>query len=130
MTQNIQHIRLINGEEIIGDILDVYIDKVLISSPLLVTARTNSSGKEATILTRYLPFTTNDVCEISLNHIITMTDIHEEMKRFYYHSLRVANEYEERMISNVKQANMDMESALMDAVAYTNGTSEGSNSLH
>ena len=130
MTQNIQHIRLINGDELIGDVLDVYLDKILISCPLIVTERMSSTGKPATILTKYLPFSSNEICEIALSHTITMTDIHEEMKKFYFHSLRISHEYEEQMLSQVKEANIRMEASMMDDVAINNGTSSSSNLLH
>lgn len=130
MTQNIQHIRLINGDEIIGDILDVYENTILISCPLIVSEKRTSTGSTSTILTRYLPFSSNDICEISKTHIITITDIHEEMIKFYYHSLRISYEYEEQMIAQVKDANIRMEASMMDDVAISNKTSSSSNSLH
>jgi hypothetical protein len=130
MSHNIQHIRLINGDEIIGDVLDIYLDKVLISCPLIVTERMSTTGKPATVLTKYLPFSSNEVCEISLSHIIVIADIHEEMMKFYFHSLRISNEYEEQMLSQVKEANIRMEASMMDDVAINNGTSSSSNSLH
>ena len=130
MSHNIQHIRLINGDEIIGDVLDIYLDKVLISCPLFVTERMSTTGKPATVLTKYLPFSSNEMCEISLSHIIVIADIHEEMMKFYFHSLKISNEYEEQMLSQVKEANIRMEASMMDDVAINNGTSSSSNSLH
>ena len=130
MTENIQHIRLINGEELIGDIIDYYDNKILVSQPLLVNERLSPSGKSAIVLTKYVPFSTSNVCEILNNHIITVTDIHEEMVKYYHYSLRFAYVHEENMIKDIKTVNTMMEASLMDMCATGFDTSNSSSSFH
>lgn len=130
MSENIQHIRLINGEEIIGDIVDYYDNKILISCPLVVSEKLTPAGKSAVVLTKYIPFSANNICEISNNHVITITDLHEEMIRYYYHSLRFSYVSEENMIKEIQAVNIMMEASLMDTYSNSIKTSDGSDSLH
>jgi hypothetical protein len=130
MSENIQHIRLINGEEIIGDIIDYYDNKLLISCPLVVSEKMTPGGKSAIVLTKYMPFATTNICEISTNHIITTTDLHEEMIRYYHHSLRFSFVHEENMIKEIQSVNIMMEASLMDSYSNSIKSNDGSGSLH
>ena len=130
MTENIQHIRLINGEELIGDVIDYYDNKILVSYPLLVDERMSTSGKSAIVLTKYIPFSTTNMCELMNTHVITITDIHEEMVRYYKHSLRFSHVHEENMIKDIQSVNVMMESSLMDMKASVKHPSNNSNSFH
>ena len=130
MTENIQHIRLINGEELIGDVVDYYDNKILVSQPLLVNERMSQSGKSAIVLTKYIPFSSSSVCEIQNNHVITITDIHEEMVKYYHHSLRFSYVHEENMIKDIQSVNVMMEASLMDMHASGFDTSNSSSSFH
>lgn len=130
MEENIQHIRLVNGEELLADILDQYNDKILVSCPLLVTEKTNPTGKVTTVLIKYLPFSSNNICEISMDHVITITEIHEEMVRYYHHSLRMANIYQNNMIKEVETVNILMESSMMDSHATVDDLSNNTKLVH
>ena len=74
MTENIQHIRLINGEELIGDVVDYYDNKILVSQPLLVNERMSQTGKSAIVLTKYIPFSSSSFPGASPTSIIRAGD--------------------------------------------------------
>jgi len=130
MTENIQHIRLINGEELIGDVVDYYDNRILVSQPLLVNERVSATGKSAIVLTKYIPFSSSSVCELQNKHVITITDIHEEMVKYYHHSLRFAYVHEENMIKDIQSVNTMMEASLMDMCATGFDTANSSSSFH
>ena len=116
MTENIQHLRLINGEEIIGDILNVTESSVVIDNPLIVDEQSDQYGNHALVLTKYIPFAKNKVCEILREHVITMTELHSEMVKYYYLSLKLNVKKEVNMINEIARVNYTMEQMMFDRV--------------
>jgi hypothetical protein len=70
MTENVQHIRLVNGEELVGDIIGIAEDSIIVDTPMVIDERVTQYGSSI-ILTEYSPFSMSSVCHIDSKHIIT-----------------------------------------------------------
>ncbi len=133
MTDNIQHLRLTNGEELVGDILFSDDYQVLIDNPLVLEERDTGSGS-ALVLSQYIPYSTSTVCNISKKHIITQTELHEELVRYYYYSLKFAYRSTEKSLREIKRVNDLMqavveEDELLESIDQTKLV-KGSNSIN
>lgn len=111
MTDNIQHLRLVNGEEIIGDILFSDDYQVLVDSPLVIDEKVTDQGS-AIVLSQYIPYALNSVCNIPKRHIIVMNELNPEIKRYYYNSLKFAIKATEKTIKEIDKINQLMEAAI------------------
>ena len=85
----IQHIRLINGDEIIGDVISVSEKTITIDNPLHVEERVNDMGYAGIVLTKYIPFSQYKVCELQKQHVITTTELDPAVQKYYYLSLKI-----------------------------------------
>jgi hypothetical protein len=108
----IKHLRLINGDEIIGDVhnhLDLTVPTVDVENPLMVQERQTERGTTAIVLLRYIPFALNKTITLQRSHIIATTELHPSIKKYYHNSLTVNGEFEKDMIASIDQANEMME---------------------
>lgn len=108
---NVQHLRLINGEEIVGDVIEKTDNLVMIHNPMLIEEKKDELGS-ILILTKYIPFNKSKQCEVLRTHIITFTDLHPELVKYYYNSIEMNISVEERMIDEIKRVNTMMERVL------------------
>ena len=122
---NIKHIRLINGEEIIGNIIGQTKTKWIISEPLLV-----DQNEDYVVLNSYLPFSDPNQCEISKSHIITMAYLHPEMIRYYYYSLKFVVKKDRIMLQEIHKVNSHMQASLLSEAVDQNRLMKGSNVLN
>lgn len=111
MTQNIQHLRLINGEEIVGDIIAETDTTIVMDNPLQVEERREESGT-VLVLSKYIPFSKNQICELAKSHIITFNELHPELIRYYYNSLKFNQSSEMKMIDEISRVNLVMEEVM------------------
>lgn len=111
MTQNIQHLRLINGEEIVGDIIAETETTIVMDNPLQVEERREEGGSSL-VLTKYIPFSKTQICELAKSHIITFNELHPELIRYYYNSLKFNHSSEMKMIDEIYRVNLVMEEML------------------
>lgn len=112
MSENIQHIRLINGEEIIGDIVNQTESTVVVDCPMIVDERTDSSGSTGIVLNKFVPFAKDNVCVFLKSHIICRSDLNEVVKRYYYNSLMFSNQFADNIIKDLEIVNNLMEQQL------------------
>ena len=105
----IKHIRLINGEELLGYLMNETPTELVLSQPLLVEELENEMGIARKVLTNYIRFATGDIeCKISKAHVITYNDVHPEVKKYYENSLTFAKDYDEEFLLSLKSANDKM----------------------
>lgn len=133
MTQNIQHLRLINGEEIVGDIIAETDTIVILDNPLQVEERKEESGT-VLVLSKYIPFAKNQICELAKSHIITFNELHPELIRYYYNSLKLNESSEMKMIDEISRVNLVMEEIIdQDKILskdHISRMSKGTNTEH
>jgi hypothetical protein len=109
MTENIQHIRLINGDEIIGDIINETEYTMVVDCPMIVEERTDKAGSTGIVLNKFVPFAKQNVCVFLKSHIICSSDLNDVVKRYYYNSLLFSNKLTDRMIRDLEFVNTLME---------------------
>jgi hypothetical protein len=97
----VKHIRLINGDEIIGELFKLKKDEVLIKKPMVVSEREDEATKISTVvLSKYVLFEEEKAISFRRDHIITLTDVLDEIRSYYYNSL----EYNKRFVEPLVQA--------------------------
>ncbi len=100
----ILHFRLVNQEEILGQLVDETDYEVHILNPYIVV-----EGAENIILSKYVPFQEDQTVRISRTHIITMTNLHPEMIRYYENTKIVGKSASETAIKGLAAVNEQME---------------------
>ena len=126
----IQHIRLINGDEIIGDVISVSEKTITIDNPLHVEERVNDMGYASIVLTKYIPFSQYKVCELQKQHVITTTELDPAIQKYYYLSLKINKNIEKNMIDDINQVNIKMEQALNNAYLYEKDEYSNTHIIH
>lgn len=114
MTENIQHIRLINGDEIIGDIINETDSTVIVDSPMIVEERTDKNGSTGIVLNKFIPFAKENLCVFLKSHIICSSDLNDVVKRYYYNSLMFSDKMTSRLIKDLEFVNTLMETQFDD----------------
>lgn len=111
------HIRLINSDEIIGEFIGETDTEVQIKRPMMVSEVTDDKTKVSTIvLSKYILFDDNQVFPLSKNHIITKTNILDEIKNYYYNSLEYNNKFiEPTILREITKVNDMMQNMLIEA---------------
>jgi hypothetical protein len=109
----VKHIRLINGDEIIGELFKLKKDEVLIKKPMVVSEREDEATKISTVvLSKYVLFEEEKAISFRRDHIITLTDVLDEIRSYYYNSL----EYNKRFVEPLVQAEIVKVNEVMSAV--------------
>ena len=91
---NICHIKLITGEDLLGNVDDHTKDSVLINSPFVVEERTNSStGSTVMVLAPYAAYGTSQDIWFQDTHILFMTVASDEYHKFYLASKKYNDKY-------------------------------------
>lgn len=107
----IQHVRLINGEEIVGVVVNISSKHVTVQNPLMIEEKKDEAGS-VLILTKYIPFSKEQTCNLQMNHIITLTNLHPELERYYNNSLRLNVRTEDRIVQEIRRVNILMEEVM------------------
>lgn len=104
------HLRLINADEIIGELDKIEDEKIYLRKPMIVDEREDPKSKTVSIvLTRYL------LCDKSISipfrseHIITQTGVLPEISEFYFNSLEYNERFmEPQILSDIEKTNTAM----------------------
>lgn len=103
----IRHFRIINGDEVIGEIEKETSIELSIKNPLVVVEM-----PEIITLAKYVPFSENQTINIKKSHIIAITEIHEEMIRYYKNTLILSKDSSLLSIKGLSNVNEQMEDYL------------------
>jgi hypothetical protein len=107
--QNIQHIRLINGDEIIGDVVNRTETNLTIDHPLVVQEREDQYGQTGLVLVKYLPFAEIDTIMLSMQHVICFSSLHPVIEQYYFNSLKQSDYSSQALIDQLLTINQTME---------------------
>jgi hypothetical protein len=112
------HIRLINSDEIIGELQETTNDNIIIKKPMVVSEITDPKTNHTNVvLSKYVLFDNNEDVTLSRNHIITMTGVLKEIGEFYYNSIEFnAIHLEPKIVSNIASVNQNMRNYLNQSV--------------
>lgn len=111
MVGKVQHLRLVNGDEIIGNVLRKDKKGVLVDHPLIVVQRDDDDGKMVALM-RYMPYSENTCCEFVPTHIIAFADLHPEIVKYYDLSLKINKNSQKATLEYIRHANQMMEQSL------------------
>lgn len=130
----VRHFRLINGEEILGELTTETDKEVFILNPHVVVETSS-----AIVLSKYVPFSEQQLISIKKDHIITTTELHEEMVRYFMNSTILSKNTADTAIEGLKKVNDMMETMIHDLPTPTpsfedffdmSGTHPTSNTVH
>lgn len=124
---DIKHLRLMNGDEVITEINNITNEIYLIINPMYPA----ESETGDIVLMHWAPYNKTSLIELKNEHVLACTDVHEEMRRLYYLSLKVAANHEKATIDALRRVNNDMEQALVSPRRRRAGiVAPGSNLKH
>jgi hypothetical protein len=103
------HLRLVNSDEVIGELEKVEDNLVYIKRPMIVDEREDSHSKNVNIvLTKYVLFNSNTSVPFKVEHIITRTNVLPEISTFYFNSIKYNEKFIEPLIVKDIQKTNDM----------------------
>ena len=77
-----QLLKLSNGDEIIGDVINQSSDKLTINNPLIIETRNNNGGM-AFVLNKYLSFSKDATIDFNMNNIVAISSVSSDMESYY-----------------------------------------------
>lgn len=101
------HIRLINGDEILTEIVNEDTTAGIIClHPYVIEELKSETGHSTIILSKYLltPDTENALL-LKRDHIVTKTSVHDEIIKYYENSKIYNKQIEEQKIAEIKRVN-------------------------
>lgn len=107
----VQHIRLINGDEIIGSVLGEGSDNITVDHPLVVCVETTEGGSYLA-LKKYLPYSKENIINLQKGHVIAVADLHSDIIKYYFLSLRYSKLNEDNALKTIQALNDSIERAL------------------
>ena len=80
---NIQHFKLINGDELIALVRGSEGSRILLEFPLMLNVMPMGSGKESFYFTEWMPMTKDEVIQVYATSIISHSECTDEFKEHY-----------------------------------------------
>lgn len=127
---NIQHIRLINGEEIIGDIVSEDDCQIWVEGALAVQSASTTSGRSAVVLNKFVPFSNSNLCCLSRQHIICTSELHDVIKQYYHNSLYFSVQSTNSLIEELIEVNTIMEDAIFEQASSSIQKHKGNQTIN
>lgn len=102
----VHHIRLQNGDEILTEIINETDSIIFVKNPYVVEEIPNEGGSSTIILSKYL-LSSDEENTLSLKHrhIVTITEVHEEIQRYYLNSIIHNKLIEQQKIQDIHEVN-------------------------
>lgn len=102
--EEIRHFRMINSEEVIGTIIAETDASYIVKNPYIVVELPTSIA-----LQKYVPFSANQSIELKKIHIISTTELHSEMIRYYHNTMTIGKDSAAKAMVGLSQVNDMME---------------------
>jgi len=90
---NIQHFKLVSGEEFIGLVRGTDDNRVVIEFPLMINLMVMGSGKESFYFTEWMPMAKDEIVHVYPSSIITHSEVTDQFKEHY---IRTALKFKDR----------------------------------
>lgn len=131
MTDNICVIKLLQGIELIGDVVVDTKVKILLDCPMLITEKMNmETGYKVTMFDRFIIFSDDNFFHIKKNQILYMLPVNEEVKKYYYHSLKYGENTKNKILGDISSINYNMEQYMLEESFGVSDYVESSNTVH
>lgn len=119
ISEDIRHFRMINSEEVIGEIIGETNETFIIMNPYMVIELPTSVS-----LAKYVPFSAEQSIELKKVHIITATELHEEMIRYYKNTITLGRNTAEKAMQGLAHVNDMMEDYIYEGTVPSSLTME------
>lgn len=99
---NLKIFKLRSGEEVIGQIIDEFKTKFIVSNPFVFRTSTmadHNGTYDMTVLRDWLIHTENKTMEIPKNHIVTQCDPKKDTEKLYHLQIETEKTLEEKVVS-------------------------------
>ena len=90
---NIQHFKLVNGEEFIGLVRGTEKNRILVEFPLMLNVMNLGNGRESFFFTEWMPMSRTEIQSVYPNTIVTHSEVSDQFKEHY---IRTALRFRER----------------------------------
>lgn len=96
----LKYIKLVDGDEIVGDISDENSDEnnILIYNPLQLLMRENDIGKYEILFSKYLLYTPGNNFVLPMKSVMFITNVSSEIYEYYYVALEFVQKNIEPMV--------------------------------
>lgn len=106
-------LKLVNGEEVIGEIENSANQQYIIRNPLLVEVTSDGSGMYGMILVNYCPFSDVNTVEIDINNVVSKYKINDSLQEYYLKSVEYCRKhYDIRFTKSIAKAISYLDSIL------------------
>lgn len=100
--------RMINGDELIAELMDENKKSLFLKNPLIVEEMfDHTTGESNVVLSSYLPFGMTESISFSRSHVMTCLPVKKPIERYYFNSLRynaiIVDKKVEQEINNVNE---------------------------
>ena len=114
MTEEIiRHFKLSTGDELIAKVIDENEYVIFLSEPLMIEEYFSDDGKGRVILVPYVPYGDQEYFEFLKSHIITSSNVMDEIKRYYLYSIQMTIQSKQQMLYEIKLSNDKLESSIL-----------------
>lgn len=108
----IVHLRLVNGDEILCQILRKDKTFITVKDALVVDeVKENETGRSSIFLSKYT-LTGDDTVKLKLDHVVTMTNVASEIEDYYKNSV----EYSKNIIEPTKLSEIAKVSSMLSTI--------------
>lgn len=104
----IQMVRLVSGEEIIGTCKLLENGDIEVINPMLVDTAYNQNGEGYVVLNKYMPFVSEERVVFKSMHVLNSHTVHHEVQKFYTLSRYFSKELEITRFQEMKNVNERM----------------------
>ena len=92
-------LKLINGEEIIGEIENTINEQYIIGNPLLIEITSDDSGMHGMILVNYCPFSDVNTISIDIKNVVASYKVNDSLQEYYEKSIVYCRKYHDLRFS-------------------------------
>jgi len=112
---NVIHLRLVNSDEVLGELEKVENDIIYLKRPMIVDEHEDPRTRNVNIvLTKYILFNTSESIPFKAEHVITKSNVLPEISDFYFNSIEYNEKYLEPTIVKDIQKTNEMIRQLLD----------------
>lgn len=107
--------RMINGDELIAELMDENKKFLFLKNPLIVEELfDHNTGASNVILSSYVPFGLTESISFDRNHVMTVLPVKKPIERYYFNSLKYNTAItDKRVEEEVNNINIQMEELLI-----------------
>lgn len=98
-------LKLVNGEEVIGEIENIVNEQYIVRDPLLVELTSDGLGTHGMILVNYCPFSEVNTVEIDVKNVVSKYVVNNSLQEYYEKSIIYCRKYHDiRFVKSISTA--------------------------